>query len=156
MVTICIFSIINGIVYSPCKFNTCVWKEHFYSCRWKVYLIFVSEISSINKNPADCLLFLKLCVVTPSGGGGGGDTATSVTLEQEKYFAALVAATPMGNRCYADSLTGLGSVVLHCASTVTSVNLPVLALVTPVALHQAPMAFLASGLRSSVELAMCM
>lgn len=107
-------------------------------------------------------IFDDLCVVTPSGGsgggggGGGGDTATSVTLEQEKYFTALVAATPMGNRRYADSLTGLDSVVLRCTSTVTSVNLPVLARVAPVALRQAPMAFLASSFRSSAELAMSM
>lgn len=101
--------------------------------------------------------------MTPSGGGGGGsggggDTATSVSLEQEKYFTALVAATPMGNRCYVDSLTSLDSVVLRCTSTVTSVNLPVLARgVTPVALlRQAPMAFLASSFRSCAELAMSM
>lgn len=94
-----------------------------------------------------------ICVVTP-----GVDSATSVTLEQEKYFASLVAATPMGNQYYAadSSLSSLGSFLLHCPVPSTSVGRPVLAHLTPVGLRHSPIAFLASSFRGSAEKAMCM
>lgn len=80
--------------------------------------------------------------VTP----GGGESVTSVTLEQEKYFAALVAATPMGKQCYyAESLTSLDSPWLSQQQQhpmdVASINLPVLGDATPIAgWRRSPMA----------------
>lgn len=69
-------------------------------------------------------------------------------MEQEKYFSALVAATPMGNQRYAasmsDSLTSLDSLVLS-AGTAEPLMLPD----TPDATRRNPLARAVSSMRSS-------
>lgn len=128
-------------------FFICYMKTYFYNGSFDV--AFGTKVAF---NIGGVFFCFDICVVTP-----GVDSATSVTLEQEKYFASLVAATPMGNQYYAaDSLSSLGSFVLRCPAPSTSAGRPVLAHLTPVGLRHSPMAFLASSFRGSAEKAMCM
>ena len=78
----------------------------------------------------------------------------STSVEQEKYFSALVAATPMGNHRYAasisDSLTSLDSLVMS-AATAEPLMLPD----TPDSARRSPLARAVSSLRSSGGKAKC-
>lgn len=143
-----IFIIYIVFLFEPIIFFMCYIKTYFYSDSCDI--AFGTKVAF---NIGGAFFCFDICVVTP-----GVDSATSVTLEQEKYFASLVAATPMGNQYYAadSSLSSLGSFLLHCPVPSTSVGRPVLAHLTPVGLRHSPMAFLASSFRGSAEKAMCM
>ena len=81
---------------------------------------------------------VNYCIV----GASSGELSTS--MEQEKYFSAIVAATPMGNQKYAtmtDSLTSLDSLMLGA----DSLTLPE----TPNTARKNPLARAVSGLRTS-------
>ena len=74
-----------------------------------------------------------------------------MTVEQEKYFSAIVAATPMGNHSYTDSLDS----VLMLTPAEKSAALQ--AEVTPSGTRRKPqLTLFAPSVRSSREKAMCM
>ncbi len=93
-------------------------------------------------------------VVVVSGSSGG---ETSASVEQEKYFSSIVAATPMGNphstTSMSDSLTSLDSLVLTAATADSLTLHPTPD--TPDSARKNPLSRAVTSLRSSGGLVKC-
>ncbi|XP_074660812.1 myotubularin-related protein 13-like [Tubulanus polymorphus] len=88
-----------------------------------------------------------------SQGSGSSSGETSTSLEQEKYFSALVAATPSGNQKHAanvsDSLSSLDSLMLTAGTSDTLTALSVAPDTTPNSARKNPLSRAMTSIRSS-------